>query len=75
MFSTAALLLLVVLAQVCVIWPIRDDQRYLGWGLKETGAKTEHVTQGDTGQYDKTDVSSERWRMQTYSCSNPKYNY
>ena len=44
-FSTGGLLLLVMLAQACVSWPIRADwltgRIFRSRGLKETGAKTE----------------------------------
>ena len=39
-FSTAPLLLSVVLAQACVSWPIRADCVFVRRGLKKTGAKT-----------------------------------
>ena len=45
-FSTAALLLLAVLGQASVRWPIRADWVFRGVGLKETGAKTDSVSDG-----------------------------
>ena len=58
LISTAARLLLALLAQACLCWPTRADWVFGRGDFKETGAKTDRggIQSSSTGQYEKTEL-------------------